>query len=79
MSIEDDLHTSWGKHAIQDGIDAGELYTREQYEELESKRLSDCIDAVSRLVSDGMSLEKAIDLVAPADLREEVKKRFSSE
>jgi len=33
MSIEEELHASWGKHAIEDAIQAGELYTKEQYEE----------------------------------------------
>ncbi len=37
MTIEDDLHVSWGKHAIEDGIEAGELYTREQYEEVKGQ------------------------------------------
>jgi len=34
MSIEEELHASWGKHAIEDAIQDGELYTKEQYEEM---------------------------------------------
>ncbi len=37
MTIEDDLHVSWGKHAIEDAIEAGDIYTKDQYEEVKGQ------------------------------------------
>jgi hypothetical protein len=37
MSIEEELHASWGKHAIEDGIEAGDIYTKDQYEEVKGQ------------------------------------------
>ena len=84
MSIEEELHASWGKHAIEDGIEAGELYTKEQYEdvkdqyeEVKDQRISDICMIVLKLTQSGMPMDEVIDDYVPADIRAEVRQRFS--
>jgi len=121
MSIEEELHASWGKHAIEDGIEAGELYTKEQYEEakeqyeeakeqyeeakeqyeeakeqyeemkeqyeeakeqyeeMKEQRISEIYQIALKLTQNGILIDEVIDDYIPADIRAEVRQRFSEE
>ena len=76
MSIEEELHASWGKHAIEDGIEAGELYTKGQLEEL---RISEIYQIVLKMTQNGIPIDEAIETYVPDDIRAEVRQRFSEE
>jgi hypothetical protein len=82
MSIEEELHASWGKHAIEDAVDSGELYTREQHElelnRVKEERISDISQIILKMIQTGTPIDVAIDIV-PADIRAEVRKRLSDE
>ena len=79
MTIEDDLHVSWGKHAIEDAIQEGELYTKEQYEEMKEQRISEIYQIALKLTQNGILIDEVIDDYIPADIRAEVRQRFSEE
>ncbi len=93
MSIEEELHASWGKHAIEDAIQDGELYTKEQYEEakdqyeeakeqyeeMKEQRISEIYQIALKLTQNGILIDEVIDDYIPADIREEVRQRFSEE
>ena len=79
MSIEEELHASWGKHAIEDAIQAGELYTKEQYEEVKEQRISEIYQIALKLTQNGILIDEVIDDYIPADIRAEVRQRFSEE
>ncbi len=76
MSIEEELHASWGKHAIEDAIQAGELYTKGQLEEL---RISEIYQIVLKMTQNGIPIDEAIETYVPDDIRAEVRQRFSEE
>ena len=79
MSIEEELHASWGKHAIEDAIQDGELYTKEQYEEMKEQRISEIYQIALKLTQNGILIDEVIDDYIPADIRAEVRQRFSEE
>ena len=86
MSIEEELHASWGKHAIEDAIQAGELYTKEQYEEakeqyeeMKEQRISEIYQIALKLTQNGILIDEVIDDYIPDDIRAEVRQRFSEE
>ena len=79
MSIEEELHASWGKHAIEDAIQDGELYTKEQYEEVKEQMISEIYQIALKLTQNGILIDEVIDDYIPADIRAEVRQRFSEE
>jgi len=74
MTIDEEMHRGWKREGVDEALESGEVVSKEQYIE---QRITDCIFSVNNLMKDGISLEKAIDLYVPPDIRDDVRERLT--
>lgn len=69
MTIDEEMHRGWKREGVQEAIDSREVVPADVI-------VNHSLNSVSILVSGGMDLQKALDLCAPKEIRDEVQKRI---
>ncbi|MBO5547686.1 MAG: hypothetical protein J5920_02865, partial [Candidatus Methanomethylophilaceae archaeon] len=70
MTIDEEMHRGWKREGVDEALESGDVLTRERW-------ISESVTAVNNLMNDGMSMEKAINLTVPSDIRDDVRNRLT--